>query len=138
MRVNTNQVTATIQTEATGGYVQAGTGAIWVTNPGTSGTSNGTLSRIDPTTNAVVATIGLGDMPLEIALSGANVWVAMQGEATVVRVSATSNLILGRIHVADTVYAVAASDHAVWAVHSPGPANADTPPPSGSVTRINY
>ena len=46
---------------------------------------------------------------LEIALSGANVWVAMQGEATVVRVSATSNLVLGRIHVADTVYAVAAT-----------------------------
>jgi YVTN family beta-propeller protein len=49
-----------------------GGGAVWVANSG-----DGTVSRIDPETNAVVATITIGGTPVGIAFGGETVWVAV-------------------------------------------------------------
>jgi YVTN family beta-propeller protein len=50
-----------------------GAGAVWVANSG-----DGTVSRIDPTTNNVVQTIGVGNAPAGIAVANGLVWVAAQ------------------------------------------------------------
>jgi YVTN family beta-propeller protein len=38
---------------------------------------DGTLSRIDPSTNRVVATIHVGGQPESVAVGGGAVWVAV-------------------------------------------------------------
>ena len=52
--------------------IAVGGGAVWVANAG-----DGTVSRIDPETNAVVATITIGGTPVGIAFGGETVWVAV-------------------------------------------------------------
>lgn len=52
--------------------IALGGGAVWVANAG-----DGTVSRIDPGTNAVVATITIGGTPVGIAFGGETVWVAV-------------------------------------------------------------
>ena len=52
--------------------IAAGAGAVWVTNGG-----DGTLTRIDPSTNATF-TIGLGGSPVGVAVGAGRVWVTVQ------------------------------------------------------------
>ena len=54
-----------------------GAGAVWVANSG-----DGTVSRIDPTTSKVVATIRVGNSPRGIAVGGGKVWVTVQAART--------------------------------------------------------
>jgi YVTN family beta-propeller protein len=62
--------------------IVVGDGAVWVANRfvASEGVSpsgkRGTVSRIDPRTSAVVATIPVGHEPFGIAASDASVWVA--------------------------------------------------------------
>jgi YVTN family beta-propeller protein len=53
--------------------VAVGAGGVWVAN-----SRDGTVSRIDPQTNEVVATIRLGNSPKAIAVGGGEVWVTVQ------------------------------------------------------------
>src|SRR6266542_4446544 len=53
--------------------VAVGAGGVWVAN-----SRDGTVSRIDPQTNEVVATIRLGNSPQAIAVGGGGVWVTVQ------------------------------------------------------------
>jgi YVTN family beta-propeller protein len=53
--------------------VATGAGGVWVAN-----NRDGTVSRIDPRTNEVVATIRLGNSPRAIAVGGGAVWVTVQ------------------------------------------------------------
>jgi YVTN family beta-propeller protein len=55
--------------------VAIGENAIWVANSG-----DGTVSRIDPRTRTVVATIRVGNRPVGIAAGGGLVWVAVQAK----------------------------------------------------------
>jgi YVTN family beta-propeller protein len=50
-----------------------GAGAVWVAN-----SRDGTVSRIDPATSRVVATIHLGNSPRRIAVGAGKVWVTVQ------------------------------------------------------------
>ena len=134
----TNQIVTTIPTQATGGLIATGNGAVWVTNPGDFDQANGSLSRIDPATNQVVANTPLGSSPLSLAVSGTNVWIGMSGESTVVRVSATTNAVLNRVAVSATVYALTAGTNVVWAVHDLPIPEGGMEPPAGAVSRINY
>lgn len=134
----TNQIVTTIPTQATGGYIATGNGAVWVTNRGDSGQANGSLSRIDPATNQVVANTPLGSDPVALAVSGTNVWIGMGGESTVVRVSATTNAVLNRVTVSSDVWAITAGTNVVWAVHNLFTPEGGTEPPAGAVSRINY
>jgi virginiamycin B lyase len=49
-----------------------GEGSIWVANQG-----DGTISRISPTTNRVVARIQVGGAPIGLAVDSKGVWVAI-------------------------------------------------------------
>ena len=50
--------------------IVAGAGAVWVAN-----TLDGTVSRIDPATRRVVATIRVGGLPRGVAVGDEAVWV---------------------------------------------------------------
>jgi YVTN family beta-propeller protein len=51
-------------------------GGVWVAN-----SRDGTVSRIDPSRNAVVATIEAGNEPRRLALAEGMVWVSVQARA---------------------------------------------------------
>ena len=53
--------------------IASGSGAVWVAN-----TAARTVSRIDPATDEVVATIEIGNAPAGIVFSDGLVWVAVQ------------------------------------------------------------
>ena len=69
----TNTVISTIHTQATGGFIAAGSGSIWVTNQGTKGLGDGSVSRINSPTNDVIANIPVGDYPIDVSVSGGSV-----------------------------------------------------------------
>jgi YVTN family beta-propeller protein len=77
------------------GQVATGGGAVWVTS------GNGTVSRIDPDTNKVVATVDVGDENIEIAaISDTDVWISAPDADVVQRISVVKNSISARIALA--------------------------------------
>jgi len=80
--------------------IAATAGAIWVANAGA-----GTVSRIDPTTNAVVATIPIGPdgdavgSPRYVTAYNGQVWVTNDAENTLVRIDAATNQIVQTVPV---------------------------------------
>ncbi|MDQ3915723.1 MAG: hypothetical protein M3323_10420 [Actinomycetota bacterium] len=67
--------------------VAVGSGAIWVSN-----SEDGTVSRIDPSSNEEVATISVSGSPGDLAIAGdGTVWVANPGLGAVQRIDPTSN-----------------------------------------------
>lgn len=75
-----------------------GAGSIWVPNGG-----DGTVSRIDPATNEVVATIEISptsdDSPVSVAVRGNAVWVTSAADQTLVRIDPATNQIVQTIPV---------------------------------------
>jgi YVTN family beta-propeller protein len=96
-------------------------GAVWVPN-----TRAGTLSRVDPATNRVVATVKLGTGPrfqgyLDSAvLAGGSVWVARDVGGEVDRVDPATNRVAARIKVESRPGGLAAGGGYVWAFHFEG------------------
>jgi hypothetical protein len=75
-------------------------GAVWVTHRwGTDDAPAGAVVRIDPATNRIVATVGLGASfegiggPTGIAADTTGVWVAVPSMKSVVRINALSNAV---------------------------------------------
>jgi YVTN family beta-propeller protein len=97
-----------------------GDGAVWVANRFTRNGLNftsgkrGTVSRIDPETNAVVATIPVGHEPFGIAADGGAVWVANRTDFTVSRIDPRTNAVTVTIALGNRPAGVAAGDGAVW------------------------
>jgi streptogramin lyase len=92
-----------------------GFGAVWVTN------SNGTVSRIDPGSDRVVATIPLprpGRRPEAIAIGAGMVWVAAS-TGIVWRIDPARNQVVGKVDTGRLLYkpiSLAVQDDAVWVV----------------------
>ena len=58
--------------------VAVGEDAVWVVNRG-----DRSISRIDPETNQVVATMGFDNQPIRVAVSEGVIWVTVQeGDAS--------------------------------------------------------
>src|SRR5207237_8418768 len=64
----------------------AGDGAVWLSH-----SSEDTVSRIDPATNKVSATIHVGPQPTGLAVSPAAVWAADAGGPSVSRIHPATN-----------------------------------------------
>ena len=98
----------------------AGEGSIWlVTRPAfqccpLKAIGTGTLTRIDPSTNSVAATLRLGGRPAGLAVADGSVWVADPGTRSVVRVDAETNRVVARIKVGARPGGIAAGDGLVW------------------------
>ena len=100
--------------------VAVGEGGVWVTNRyvvgagfGTSG-KRGTVSHIDPQTNAVVKTITVGHEPYAIAAGGGAVWVANRTDSTIMRIDPRTNEVVKTIHVGGTPEGLAVGPDGVW------------------------
>ena len=54
---------------------------IWVAN-----SDSGTVSKINPVSNAVTATVNVGSYPRGVAFDGTNIWVTNVGSGTVSKI----------------------------------------------------
>lgn len=62
--------------------------SIWVTSGGNVADSPGTVSKINPATNTVTATITVDNYPGGVASDGTSIWVTNFGSGTVSKISA--------------------------------------------------
>jgi YVTN family beta-propeller protein len=99
-----------------------GDGSVWAAD-----STNGTVSRIDPATHAVIQSVPVGSAPSAVAVTGQDVWVTNSGDGTVSRISAAANKVVGTITVGNVPVAIASGPSGVW-VASQG---------DGTVSRIN-
>jgi YVTN family beta-propeller protein len=118
-----------IAQNATGGppnptAIAVGEGAVWVASrrvafSSISGGQNspvlrGTVSRIDPKTNAVVATIPVGADPFGIAVGEGSVWVANRRGFSISRIDPRTNEVVASIPIGNRPQGIAAGHGAVW------------------------
>jgi YVTN family beta-propeller protein len=104
--------------------VAVGEGAVWVASRAVTFTSTtlkdevpvrrGTVSRIDPRTNAVVATIPVGADPFGIAVGEGSVWVANRRGFSISRIDPSTNKVVAAIPVGNRPQGVTAGAGAVW------------------------
>lgn len=93
-------------------------GAVWVVtganpeDPSESGPSG--LQRIDPVSGQIVAAIGVGADPVDVALGAGSVWVANDGDGTVSRVDPGSETVVATVPVGQNPREVVADARGVW------------------------
>ena len=117
----TNRVTATIpldpSPQAFGSQpsgIAAGVGAIWVAS-GITGADHGTIARIDPETNQVVATIDVERWPSQIAAVDGAVWVTHSVTPFLTRIDPATNEISATLDLECPTTGLAADAAGVWA-----------------------
>jgi YVTN family beta-propeller protein len=127
-RINpdTNQVAAQIKVKPYSYAAMAGFGAVWVTNTGKApesrsqghpgNESHGSVQRIDPQTNRVVATIAVRSQPRFLAVGEGAVWVLNQTDGSVSRIDPNTNRVVATIEVGVPGPGgdIAAGEGAVW------------------------
>ena len=86
-----------------------GAGAVWAATP-----EEGTLWRIDPTTNSVTAAIDVGTDPAAVVVADHYVWVASATGGTIVRVDPRQNKVIQTIHLDGPLGGLAAAGDDVW------------------------
>ena len=91
-------------------FLVIGEGSVWVMNQ-----LDGTVSRVDPQTDKVTATIDVGDEIYggDIAAGGGSVWVR-GGPALLARIDPARDLVIERYSPHPGSGSVAADDDAVW------------------------
>ena len=94
------------------GPLVSATGSIWmVTNAG------GSLLRVDPDTNAVVAEVSLPAPATAIAVSGDALWLVSAAKSVAIRVNGHSNVVEETIKVGPSPVAVASGEGSVWTLN---------------------
>ena len=86
-----------------------GDGSVWAVD-----SAEGTLSRINPATHAVVQTIPVGSDPAAVTVTGKDVWVANSGDGTVSQISTAANAVVQTIPVGNVPVAIASGPSGVW------------------------
>ena len=106
-----------------------GDGSVWAVDG-----TDGTVSRINPATYAVVQTIPVGTDPAAVTVTDGDVWVANSGDGTVSRISAAANAVVQKITVGNFPDAIASGPSGIW-VANQGDATVDRiDPVTGVVT----
>lgn len=128
----TRQVTATIRVNPGPAQLAFGAGSAWVATQNGGGERNvggvsfalGSLLRIDPSTNTVVATIPIGARPKAVVADDRDVWVTNFDDGTVTRIDAGTNQSVATIRVSDPETSrpssIALGQDAVWVAISTG------------------
>ena len=107
-----------------------GAGSVWAV-----GRTDGTVSRINPATHAVVQQIPVGTDPAAVTVTGGDVWVANSGDGTVSRISAAAGRVVETVQVGNIPDAIASGPSGIW-VANQGDATVDQiNPGTGEVTR---
>ena len=82
-------------------FVTSGAGAVWVLTTTTRADSNpgeaGTLLRVDPATESVVAAIELTGAPTEVAVDRSYAWVTLFLESAVAKIDLSTNQVVATI-----------------------------------------
>jgi YVTN family beta-propeller protein len=104
--------------------VAVGEGMVWVANQ-----VGNSLTRIDPQTNQVTATVPVPDGVADVALGRDAVWTGgdRRGAAQVVRIDTRTNRVVATVRVGSQPTRLAVTDDAVWVTSLVG----------GTVTRID-
>src|SRR6185503_1726844 len=106
----------TITTAVRGaGPLVAATGSIWMITD-----AAGSLVRIDPDTNAVVAEVTIANGATALAVSGDTLWVASKTKAMVSRVNGHTNVVEETVKVGASPLAVASGEGSFWVLNSDG------------------
>lgn len=92
------------------GIIYAG-GYIWVSNY----ISSGTVLKIDPDTNAIVATITGFSYPYGLTYDGTYIWVANSTKAS--RIDLTTNTITANVNVGTGAYGITYGGGFIWVVN---------------------
>jgi hypothetical protein len=132
------RVIASIPAPAVGGLA-IGAGSVWVANM-----NPYTVTRIDPATNTVVATISLGEPdylwgPTRLAFAHGSLWVLDGKSSSVARIDPETNRVLGWIPLGMPTQAstgplgIAATTDALWVTNTWGTTDAQ----DGSVVKID-
>jgi virginiamycin B lyase len=104
--------------------VAVGAGSVWVTSRfvvidaaaahnSTPTPKPGILSRIDPATNSIVATIPVGLDPFGVSVGEGSVWVANRTGFTISKVDPATNGVVATIPVGNRPSGVAASESGI-------------------------
>ena len=111
-----------------------GAGAVWVGDSG-----DGTVSRIDPRTNKVVATIAVGQSVSAIAVGAGGVWVTVPLEDRVKRIDPASNAVAESVRVPGGPTAAAIGAGGIWvtSARAPGRSRGSIPPARASTRTIH-
>ena len=106
--------------------VEAGFGSIWVSN----GPSR-SVTRIDPTTDRVIAKIYFDDPPSVLAVSADAIWVTSFPGVSVTRIDPVTNLVVGTVDPGGSgPVGIAVFDGYVWVANHKGN-------PTGSMAKID-
>jgi YVTN family beta-propeller protein len=107
-----------------------GEGSVWAVD-----STDGTVSRINPATHAVVGQIQVGADPAAVTVTRDNVWVANSGAGTVSRINTAAGKLVETTHVGNLPAAIASGPSGVW-VANEGDGTVDRiDPVNGHVTR---
>jgi YVTN family beta-propeller protein len=72
------------------------------------------VSKIDPSTNTVTATVTVGDAPFGGAFDGTNIWVTNLNDDTVSKIDPSSNTVIDTVTVGDGPIEVAFDGANIW------------------------
>jgi streptogramin lyase len=87
-----------------------GNGSLWV------GSQDNVLSRLDPATGKLLATLHVVVTPESVTVGSGSVWVAQATRVDLLRIDARANRITHRIPLGGTATAVTTGDGSVWAL----------------------
>ena len=108
-----------------------GDGSVWAVD-----TTEGTLSRINPATHAVIEQIPVGSAPAAVATTrDGNVWVANSGDGTVSRINAAADRVVNTIPVGNLPVAIASGPSGVWVANEGDDTVNQIDPATGTVRR---
>jgi YVTN family beta-propeller protein len=103
--------------------VAYGYDAVWVANA-----LANTVTRIEPDTNSVAATMRVGLRPTAIAVGEGGIWVLNSGDGTVSHIDPEKNKVVARTSVGRSVTGIAAGAGRVWVTVAGGHAPRTAPP----------
>ena len=108
-----------------------GDGSVWAVD-----STEGTLSRINPATHAVIQQIPVGSAPAAVATTrDGNVWVANSGAGTVSRINAAAGRAVQTIPVGNLPVAIASGPSGVWVANEADDTVNRIDPTTGTVTK---
>ena len=108
-----------------------GDGSVWAVD-----STDGTLSRINPATHAVIQQIPVGSAPAAVATTrDGNVWVANSGDGTVSRINAAADRGVQTIPVGNLPVAIASGPSGVWVANQGDDTVDRIDPATGRVTK---
>jgi YVTN family beta-propeller protein len=91
-----------------------GSGSVWVAN-----SLGGTVSRLNPATDEVTATIEVGEGPTDVDADSDAVWVAAERARSIVQIDASTNRVVRTIELVNRPKTLAAAGDKVWLAVQP-------------------